>query len=1008
MKLRPTIFLSGVSSEFASFRDAAEIEIQKKDCFPLNQPSFETDYRTIEEILRRKIGEADAVIHLVGFRFGFEPKDQPPEKPRRSYTQLEYDIARELNKPVFVFLSADASVRDANPGEQPEDAEAVQLQLAHRQALEGSNNVRYSIRDKNELCRYVAGIPLLATADFRVDISRIDKYAPAELIGREQELELLNKAWLKVRLAESKRPHILTFVALGGEGKTSLVAKWAADLAFENWPGCDSAFAWSFYSQGSREPHAASSDLFLKEALNFFGDDNDKEFAASAAGAYEKGHRLARVVGQRRALLILDGLEPLQYAPTSPTPGELKDGELAALLKGLAAYNDGLCIITTRYSLRDLKAFWQTTTPEERLLRLSHDAGVHLLRTLGVKGTKKEFEALVEDIKGHALTLNLIGTYLRDAQGGDIRRRDRVKLQEADVEEQGGHAFRVMEAYERAFKKEGDKGERALAILRLLGLFDRPVPSDQLAALLEDPAIPALTGPLIGLNEAQRSIAFTRLEDAKLLTISREGSGTLLSLDAHPLLREYFARQLRTEKPYAWREAHRRLYEYLCAKTPDKNDPTLEDLQPIYQAVAHGCQAGLDQEAFDLYYNRVRRRNEDYVSFRLGAFASELGTVACFFDLPWINASSCLTEEDKCLVLAIAAFDLRALGRLSEALQPTAAALKMSVRYEQWHAAAIDASNLSQLELTLGKVAEAVVDAEQSVIYADRTVERFQQLSKRATHGNALYQAGHRDEAERRFREAEHMQKERDPAHPLLYSLHGFLYCELLLATPERATWQRTLESNDFSLSSIRKSPKLNARSKRDKPLRKSGGKSQYLEALAIVWERATQVLKWYQLFKQVGLLDIGLIYLLLARIGLYQAVLPETSSLLKREISKLTATLSDAVNGLRRANSQEFIVSGLLTRAWLRFFLNCRTSPTSAQEDLDEAWEIAERGPMRLHMADIHLYRARLFFREEKYPWGSAGKDLEEAERLINECGYHRRDEELADAKRVILGQSV
>ena len=32
------------------------------------------------------------------------------------------------------------------------------------------------------------------------------------------------------------------------------------------------------------------------------------------------------------------------------------------------------------------------------------------------------------------------------------------------------------------------------------------------------------------------------------------------------------------------------------------------------------------------------------------------------------------------------------------------------------------------------------------------------------------------------------------------------------------------------------------------------------------------------------------------------------------------------------------------------------------AREDLDEAHEIAERGPMRLHLADIHLHRARLF----------------------------------------------
>lgn len=59
----------------------------------------------------------------------------------------------------------------------------------------------------------------------------------------------------------------------------------------------------------------------------------------------------------------------------------------------------------------------------------------------------------------------------------------------------------------------------------------------------------------------------------------------------------------------------------------------------------------------------------------------------------------------------------------------------------------------------------------------------------------------------------------------------------------------------------------------------------------------------------------------------------------------------------------------------------------------------------MRLHMADIHLYRARLFFREGTYPWKSPQDDLADAEKLINECGYHRRDGELADAKLAILG---
>jgi TIR domain len=381
------------------------------------------------------------------------------------------------------------------------------------------------------------------------DISRIIKYAPAQLIGREAETKLLNDAWAKAQNNETKRPHVLTFVALGGEGKTSLVAKWAADLAYQNWPGCDAVFAWSFYSQGTREQVAASSDLFLKEALTFFGDP---DMAGSAQGAFGKGRRLVQLVGEKRALLILDGLEPLQYAPTSPTPGELKDAGLAALLKGLATNNHGLCVVTTRYSIPDLRAYWQTTAPEVNLLRLSKEAGVALLRSLKVKGAQAEFETLVEEVKGHALTLNLLGTYLRDAHAGDIRKRDQVKLEEAD-EEQGGHAFRVMDAYVRSFESEGEKGQRALAVLRLMGLFDRPADAGCLKALWKAPAIEGLTEPLVAMSEAHRNVAFSRLEDAKLLTVNRDTAGVLLALDAHPLLREFFSRQLREQRPEAWR-----------------------------------------------------------------------------------------------------------------------------------------------------------------------------------------------------------------------------------------------------------------------------------------------------------------------------------------------------------------------------------------------------------------------------------------------------------------------
>ena len=57
-------------------------------------------------------------------------------------------------------------------------------------------------------------------------------------------------------------------------------------------------------------------------------------------------------------------------------------------------------------------------------------------------------------------------------------------------------------------------------------------------------------------------------------------------------------------------------------------------------------------------------------------------------------------------------------------------------------------------------------DAEQSVTYADRSGDAFQRYAKRATHADALHQAGRRAEAEARFREAEQMQAERQPALP--------------------------------------------------------------------------------------------------------------------------------------------------------------------------------------------------------------------------------------------------
>jgi len=222
------------------------------------------------------------------------------------------------------------------------------------------------------------------------------------------------------------------------------------------------------------------------------------------------------------------------------------------------------------------------------------------------------------------------------------------------------------------------------------------------------------------------------------------------------------------------------------------------------------------------------------------------------------------------------------------------------------------------------------------------------------------------------------MQAERQPDYPLLYSLQGFNYCDLLLAEAERAAWQIICSGGL-------------------RPPEESVAHRATLQAVSL---RTARTLKWAEK-NSVDILSAALHHLTLGRVALCEAIMAES------EVRSAKSEVERAVDGLRRAGQQLFLPCGLLTRAWLRFFTGARTGPGSAREDLDEAWETAKRGPMKLFLTDIHLHRARLFFREKEYPkeWISPQADLAAAEKLIKECGYHRRDQELADAKKAILG---
>src|SRR5260221_11309623 len=90
-------------------------------------------------------------------------------------------------------------------------------------------------------------------------------------------------------------------------------------------------------------------------------------------------------MAHRRPLLVRDALEQLQ-TPPGPQEGRLREPSLQALLRELAAFNTGLCVITTRMPAADIADHQHASAFRLGLEQLSGDAGAKLLRALGGKG----------------------------------------------------------------------------------------------------------------------------------------------------------------------------------------------------------------------------------------------------------------------------------------------------------------------------------------------------------------------------------------------------------------------------------------------------------------------------------------------------------------------------------------------------------------------------------------------------------------------------------------------
>jgi TIR domain len=818
----------------------------------------------------------------------------------------------------------------------------------------------------------------------QIDITDLPETGYERLVGRDAELERLGAAWADPAV------NIISLVAEGGAGKSALVNEWLKHLRPENYRGAQAVLGWSFYSQGTKE-RATSADLFFDWALAKL------DLTVEGIGATVKAKAIAEALRQRRVLLVLDGVEPLQHGPDGQQ-GQLKDPGLRELLRHFATTPPGaphgLIVLTSRLAVKDIARWQSDAAPIIEVWQLSDKAGAELLRDNGIWGTDKELRAASHDFGGHPLALELLAGYLNEAQKGDVRRRDRIRGFMADSENpRHDHARRVMESYE----KEWLSGHaELLAIMYLVGLFERPASAECLEALRAKPMIKGLTEPIVkaesstwrrlrgritGLDDEGWRRAVARLRGVRLLL--PEDSTSPDTLDAHPLVREWFGERLQQTNEAAWKATHGRLFEFLRDHTHEGDLPTLEDLAPLFQAISHGCHAGRYQEALDqIYWLRICRKNQFYASTELGAIGSSLSAISWFFRTAFEIPIEVFNDGDESFVLNQAGHYLSVCGRLAEGMPIREAALKKREALADWPSATNAAISLATSQLLLGQLSSAINTARRSITLAERTSDEFWKVACLVIFGGMTSTAGDDHATQTILLDAEQCQSNWQPHRSLFPSFSDYWYCDLLLA---KGDWTAIRKRAPLMLEEITRSRNL-----LDNALHK---------------------------------LSIGR-----AELGLTLSGDKTRHGEVARIAVSARGYLNQGAADLRMSQHNDFLPKCVLASS---VFDRSTGDWDSATRDLNEVEEIAEPGPTRLYLCDLALERARLAFaRIEAFaplngllddsPPKPEVPDAAERARLraeaeeqigisakyIDECGYHRRDEELAELRDVLVGR--
>ena len=543
----------------------------------------------------RKARESDVVVCIVAHRHGFVPK-----KGRGSITRREVEAARAAGKDVLVWIVADdhpwteKKEQDllADPNVLADSARIAEVATGVRLLVEFKTWLRASFvcdvfTTPDELGRKIA-IALsnwvqgkadgrqLPIAPLRGEVRIVHALQPApHFRGRDTLVEELN-AWVS-DVASPDR--VWSLVAAGGTGKTAIAERVVAGMK----PGEANVLVWSFYER-------PDADAFLRECNQLFLGEDESASAGQAGGRLERLERGLR--DGRPHLIVLDGLERVQEdAGSGRVRGELSDHSLKLLLRVLAAgLGRARALVTSRFPLVDLESWTNRGYRDTRLDDLTPDAAVAVLRGWGVIGEDGALRTAAAQVGHHALSLAVLGSYLRSFAGGGI---EAVRAFDLDAvtgdDPRAAKLARVLAYYAQRLPDE----EREL--LARLSVFPRGVTLDLLGVLVD------AGGEVAGLLvEAKPRLLALLGSLQKRGLVFQYPSYATVTWTAHPFLRERFRELLGCPAERVFDVVAESLGAGLEKRPAAK--PTETDVLDRYERLIEATRlAGREQEAFDLY-----------------------------------------------------------------------------------------------------------------------------------------------------------------------------------------------------------------------------------------------------------------------------------------------------------------------------------------------------------------------------------------------------------------------